>query len=87
MFDPAAAATITQLAVWVVRYCRQLWGAVAGKYGETEAGQVLGYHFGEVCQVCHNKGVCGRLTLWRWGHLGISRQEEQSLSSVLQFGE
>jgi hypothetical protein len=47
--EPAAA--VTQLAVLIVRYCRQLWAAVSGAYGELEAGQVLGYHFSEACQV------------------------------------
>jgi hypothetical protein len=37
--------------VWIVRYCKQLWAAIGGKYGEVEAGQVLGYHFSEACQV------------------------------------
>lgn len=46
-----AAGAITQLAVLIVRYCRQLWAAVSGAYGEVEAGQVLGYHFSEACQV------------------------------------
>jgi hypothetical protein len=50
--DAAAAAAITQLAVWIVRYCKQLWVFVSGKYGEMEAGQVLGYHLSEACQVC-----------------------------------
>lgn len=49
--DAAAAATITQQAVWIVRYCKQLWTSVSGKYGEVEAGQVLGYHLSEACQV------------------------------------
>lgn len=49
--DAAAAAAITQQAVWIVRYCKQLWASVNGKYGEVEAGQVLGYHLSEACQV------------------------------------
>lgn len=49
--DAAAAAAITQQAVWIVRYCKQLWASVNGKYGEVEAGQVLGFHLSEACQV------------------------------------
>jgi hypothetical protein len=48
---PEPAAAVTQLAVLIVRYCRQLWVSVSGVYGEVEAGQVLGYHFSEACQV------------------------------------
>lgn len=78
--DPAAAASLTQLAVWVVRYCRQLWAAVGGKYGEVEAGQALGHHFSEVCQVryCENMMNAGAVLLvvvggCRWRFRGMWR--------------
>ena len=57
VYDPAAAAYITQLAVWQVRYCRQLWCAVSGQLGGVEAGQVLGHHFSEASQVRGARGV------------------------------
>lgn len=56
-------ASLTQLAVWVVRYCKQLWAAVGGKYGEVEAGQVLGHHFSEVCQVGRESVAAGHGSL------------------------
>jgi hypothetical protein len=44
---------IMQPAVWLVRYCSQLWAAVSAAYGgEVEAVQLcLGYHFSEATQV------------------------------------
>jgi hypothetical protein len=47
----SAAEGVTRTAVWVVRYCRLLWGAVSGAYGQQEAGLTLGYHFTEAAQV------------------------------------
>lgn len=58
VYDPDAAACITGLAVWVVRYCKQLWVSMAAKLSHIEVGQVLGHHFSEAAQVNSSAQIC-----------------------------